>query len=418
MKLMRDNNFDLMDTGLELGGHIAELLGSEMQRPAHLLKIARLARKSGQLQRGLNALYRIETFSNREFFQIYSLRVLMEKAQIFWKQQDWRQAIQEIKKLIKFLTDEREECLDNEKGVLLSEALCFLGKWTAETRLGSGNEIIENYFMKAIDSAITHHGNTTKMYFTLAKYADHFYQCLRERQDSSEWTTSQAVRREHQKQLQKLKTASRNFCIPKNVRSACSRHANALSRQLEVDMGEYHTMEKELDSFLETAIKNYINCLTDGTSRDVRAVFRLCSLWFANSDRESINKLMEVKLDRVSSYKFLPLAYQIVSRISDHQTRPLFGQVLRSLICRIAGDHPHHILWHLIALTKGLFRSLFDFKKTVLSHIILGGKTSYKSTMNLNSRMIVTAQSLLALTSRKKEQLCPIIGCFVSGLTS
>ena len=359
LRLMRDNNFELMDTGLELGSSVAELLHQQKQRPTHLLQVATLARKSGQLQRAIHALYRIDSLPQTEALPLSSLKVMMERSRIFWKQQDRRQAIREIKKLIDTLTgEELIENFENEHGILLSEALCFLGKWTAETRLGSANEIIENQFVKSIDCALKYGGNTTKMYFTMAKFADQFYQSLQERQDSSEWAASQALRAQHQEQLQKMKTASKNPSIPKNVRDACNRQAAALSRQLEIDIGEYRQVEKEMGTLLETALQNYISCLEDGNSYNIRAVFRLCSLWFVNHGREGINELIKGGLGRVPSYKFLPLAYQIVSRISGSESQPLFARVLRSLICKIAGDHPHHILWHLLALTKGL---LFSF---------------------------------------------------------
>lgn len=59
----------------------------------------------------------------------------------------------------------------------------------------------------------------------------------------------------------------------------------------------------------------------------------------------------------VPSYKFVPLVYQIASRMSASTTNPLylsgFQPALHGLIERMATDHPYHVLCQLLALKNG-----------------------------------------------------------------
>ena len=369
---MRNNDFESMDILLELKSNASVLLGHPESQPADLLRMATLARKSGQLERATQILYRIKSTASGDK-NLSSLEVGMEMSRILWKQQDWRQAIREVTKLIGRLKEGSEvkgqpqkrlrsgsverrmsvDPLSDEHGILLSEAVCSLGKWMADTRLGSPNSIIDTHLEEALKYALKYGGNSTKMYFTLAKYADLFYQGLKERQSSSEWIASQHLRNQHKEQLKKMKIATKSDSLPRNVREACMKRANALSRQLEIDEAEVKTMQQEREMHLRTAVKNYMFCLREGDDYNVRAVFRLCSLWFSNAENDSVNKLIKSYLGSIPSFKFLPLAYQIVSRISGQEEQVIFCQVLWGLIYQIAKKHPHHILWHLLALTKG-----------------------------------------------------------------
>ena len=58
-----------------------------------------------------------------------------------------------------------------------------------------------------------------------------------------------------------------------------------------------------------------------------------------------------VSLKYISTHKFLPLAYQLVSRLSPDPEAEMFQKLLQSLLRRLARDHPYHILYHIHALT-------------------------------------------------------------------
>ena len=56
-----------------------------------------------------------------------------------------------------------------------------------------------------------------------------------------------------------------------------------------------------------------------------------------------------VALQAVPSYKLLPLGYQMVSRLAEEQST--FQAVLRKVLARLAIEHPHHMLLHILSLT-------------------------------------------------------------------
>lgn len=55
------------------------------------------------------------------------------------------------------------------------------------------------------------------------------------------------------------------------------------------------------------------------------------------------------RVQAVPSYKLLPLGYQMVSRLKDEPAT--FQKVLKKILVRLAVDHPHHMLLHVLSLT-------------------------------------------------------------------
>jgi phosphatidylinositol kinase/protein kinase (PI-3 family) len=51
----------------------------------------------------------------------------------------------------------------------------------------------------------------------------------------------------------------------------------------------------------------------------------------------------------VPSYKLLPLGYQMVSRLASEEST--FQNVLKTILVRLAVEHPYHMLLHLLSLT-------------------------------------------------------------------
>lgn len=82
-------------------------------------------------------------------------------------------------------------------------------------------------------------------------------------------------------------------------------------------------------------------------------MFRICSLWFNNSERKEISAQLVASLARIPSSKFLPLIYQIASRLGGAHSQPVFQNALNKVLLIAASDHPHHILYHLFALANG-----------------------------------------------------------------
>lgn len=67
----------------------------------------------------------------------------------------------------------------------------------------------------------------------------------------------------------------------------------------------------DLRKFLEESIDYYMKCLIHGEAYNIRAMFRLVSLWFDNHNRDNINQLLKKEIRQIPARKFIPLLYQV-----------------------------------------------------------------------------------------------------------
>jgi len=91
---------------------------------------------------------------------------------------------------------------------------------------------------------------------------------------------------------------------------------------------------------------------------DLDVVFQVVNLWFGNAAHAQVNDvLLQSVVNHVASYKFVPLAYQIFSRLGADEADPHpptgFQTVLKQLMVRMCREHPHHVLPQLFALAHG-----------------------------------------------------------------
>jgi hypothetical protein len=70
-----------------------------------------------------------------------------------------------------------------------------------------------------------------------------------------------------------------------------------------------------------------------------------------------VNALVGAALREVPSHKFLPLVYQVASRLSAARAGPLvesgFQANLAALLVRLGREHPHHSLYQVFSLKNG-----------------------------------------------------------------
>lgn len=177
------------------------------------------------------------------------------------------------------------------------------------------------------------------------------YQSLITKLLSTEWQNSQELRKHKEKELTACKHLLQKTKADKKNKEELEKHILVLARQCELDKEENTRIEEDIQTFLEDAVTNYINCLSSGSRSDIRAMFRLCSLWFNNSNNQKITRLLKSKVDDISPQKFLPLSYQIASRMSSENNS--FQVVLNQIIATITLHHPYHTLNQLLALRNG-----------------------------------------------------------------
>ena len=97
----------------------------------------------------------------------------------------------------------------------------------------------------------------------------------------------------------------------------------------------------------------YRRCLLSGPQYDLQVAYRLCQLWLDLQSHPPANEHFFTIFSEVPSHKFVPLTYQLASRISAVPDDAGFQQVLQGMMLILARHHPHHTLTHLLALKHG-----------------------------------------------------------------
>jgi hypothetical protein len=84
---------------------------------------------------------------------------------------------------------------------------------------------------------------------------------------------------------------------------------------------------------------------------DMAPVCRVLSLWFQHPSHPRVNAVIETIIRDVSSHVFIPLSYQILSRLGmPGVSLTTFHRVLEMLVLKCCMDHPHHTIVQLLAL--------------------------------------------------------------------
>ncbi|KAJ0962868.1 hypothetical protein J5N97_027990 [Dioscorea zingiberensis] len=237
----------------------------------------------------------------------------------------------------------------------------LVGKWLSETRSCNSRTILEQYLKHAVE--LTEQSNSRdkkslsrqcQTYFHLAHYTDGLFKSYEERLASSEWQAALRLRKHKTKELDALIRRLRSST--KGEKADYSIKIQELQKQLTMDREEAEKLQDDRDKFLTLALEAYQRCIVIGGKYDLRVVFRLVSLWFSLSSRQNVVKAMLNTVKEVQSFKFIPLVYQIASRLSipkNSQGSNSFQVALVSLVKKMSIDHPYHTIFQLLALANG-----------------------------------------------------------------
>ncbi|PIA61953.1 hypothetical protein AQUCO_00200149v1 [Aquilegia coerulea] len=296
----------------------------------------------------------------------------------------------------------------------------LVGKWLAETRSSNSRTILEQYLKHAVGLA-KHNKSADKKYiarqcqthYHLAHYADALYKSYEERLNSNEWQAAMRLRKHKTKELEAL--IKRFKTSTKGEKTDYSVKIQELQKQLSMDKEEAERLQDDRDNFLSLALEGYQRCLVIGDKYDVRVVFRIVSLWFTLSSRQDVIKGMLSTVKDVQSYKFIPLVYQIASRmgnLKDSQGPHNFQFALVSLVKKMAIDHPYHTVFQLLALANGdrvkdkqRSRNSFvvDMDKKLAAENLLNELSSYHGAIIRQMKQMVEIYIKLAELETKRE---------------
>ncbi|KAL6578562.1 hypothetical protein OROMI_008778 [Orobanche minor] len=272
----------------------------------------------------------------------------------------------------------------------------LVGKWLAETRSSNSRTILEK---NAVNLADKHQSTDKKSVARQApKHISNllimqmlFFVAMRK--DLLLMSGKQAamrLRKHKTKELDALYRRLKNSS--KGDKTDYSVKIQELQKQLAMDKEEAEKLQQDRDNFLSIALEGYKRCLVIADKYDVRVVFRL-----------------------VLSCKFIPLVYQIASRLGsskDTQGPNTFQFALVSLLKKMAIDHPYHTIFQLLALANGdrvkdkqRSRSSFvvDMDKKYAAETLLKELSSHHGAVIRQMKQMVEIYIRLAELETKRE---------------
>ncbi|NXW30571.1 ATM kinase, partial [Phaetusa simplex] len=358
-QLLKDSDFRFQEPIMALRTVILEILlekeNENTKRECikdiltkHLVDLSRLARTAKNTQLPERAMFQIKQH-NPMGHGVSEWQ--LEEAQVFWAKKEESLALNILKRMIKKLdADWFQVENDPHLKLMYTECLRLCGTWLAETCLENPTVIMQKYLEKAVEIAASHSGDSSdelkkgkmKAFLSLARFSDNQYQRIENYMKSSEFENKQAL----------LKKAKEEVGLIRERKVQTNRYTVKVQRELELDECAIHALTEDRKRFLCKAVENYISCLLSGEEHDMW-IFRLCSLWLENSGVDKVNEMMKKNAEKIPSYKFLPLMYQLAARMGTKMMGGLgFHEVLNNLMSRISLDHPHHTLFIILALAN------------------------------------------------------------------
>ncbi|XP_066103499.1 serine-protein kinase ATM [Saccopteryx bilineata] len=355
-QLLKDSDFSFQEPIMALRTVILQILMEQEMKNSqkecfkdiltkHLVEFSVLARTFKNTQLPEKAIFQIKQY-NSTGCGVSGWQ--LEEAQVFWAKKEHSLALSILKQMIKKLDASCSESDPNLK-LIYTECLRVCGNWLAETCLENPTVIMQTYLEKAVEVAGNYdeesdelRNGKMKAFLSLARFSDIQYQRIENHMKSSEFENKQAL----------LKRAKEEVGFLREHKIQTNRYIVKVQRELELDECAFRALREDRKRFLCKAVENYINCLLSGEGHDMW-IFRLCSLWLENSGVPEVNGMMKRDGMKISSYKFLPLMYQLAARMGTKMMGGLgFHEVLSNLISRISTDHPHHTLFIILALAN------------------------------------------------------------------
>ncbi|XP_053166934.1 serine-protein kinase ATM [Hemicordylus capensis] len=361
----------------------------------HLVELSRLARVAKNTQLPERAMFQIKQYHATEH-EVSEWQ--LEEAQVFWDKKEESLALSILKEMIKKLDEDWSKAeKDPRLRLTYTECLRLCGNWLAETCLENPTIIMQNYLEKAVKVAGSQNGagndelksGKMKAFLSLARFSDTQYQRIENYMKSAEFENKQAL----------LKKAKEEVGLLREHKVQTNRYTVKVQRELELDERAIRALGEDRKRFLCKAVENYIRCLLSGEEHDMW-IFRLCSLWLENSGVSEVNAMIQREADKIPSYKFLPLMYQLAARMGTKIIR--FHQILNNLIARISLDHPHHTLFIILALANANKDELLTTPETARSRLT---KNAPKETSLLDMDRMEAASNIINIIKHKRADM-------------
>ena len=410
LKHLRDHLWKSCDCALSSGRpQVAE---TELSKLKHLLN------------------FRTESYELNEDKSNEILRIRLQEAKIMECRGDFNGAIQRSKQLIRHIGDQNANKFQN---CLLCDAQILCGSWMTKYKTQQAREILDQYLNPAAtrarrifdsDNTIANAKRATEVFIKLGHKLANLHDDLVSRIHSKEWEETETRlqhqhkqclksvehRRELKREYGKLKKNSqRKEELYKHIRET-EGHFSRLEKEYNRTQKERNGIKLLLPQYLRQSLDSFLSALQmAGTGSDDLSshIFRMTSLWFSYQNDlmndAVVNDVMQERLRKVPSFRFVTLTNQLFSRIDTGEgTNEKFQSALRSLVFRMCNGHPYHCIAPLVTLMNGRVASKRRGVQQIIDEIEQSG-ARYVRDLLRSYRVLISAYNDLAHVSTTKH---------------
>ena len=248
---------------------------------------------------------------------------------------------------------------------LQADNLLSCGVWTRKHRVDSAKFVQENYLMPAAaichklwkqrESMASRHRLSASC-LALAKNAAILFESVHSRITSKEWKAKLSFLEDQRQLVRKLEDLGRIGSEQSPKELSHLKQVKKLVGRLEE---EKEKLEDELGPYASLAVQSFAESLAycDKSSNEhwTSHVFRMMSIWFSTHLLvPDVNAAIDGVIRTIPSYRFVPLSYQLLSRISakqGHEWDP-FQKTLHKLLVVVCEQHPYHCLPQLLTIVN------------------------------------------------------------------
>lgn len=369
-----------------------------------VLNICDVAREHNMPNIAINAVERLKFFQKKHPAPLLDdntpyFRLKFEESKNLHCSGDRISSVRMCKELIKHLQSHVNESHDVE--TLLTEAYLQCASWLVSYPIESSSSVINDLLIPGVNLAKKIHErsntfqtshNMARANFLLAEFTANLFENLENRMSSDEWkklrSAAEGRRRAYEeneqiaKQLMsKLRKGNK---LTKEERHQISSISH-LKKEVDYDTKEQMAFERSFKSYVLQSIHSFGTALSScsNNAQELTHIYKFISIWFkCSSGRhgKEVNETLKDLLSKIPSFHFVPLIYQIFSRVdyTNIDNISLFQSILQVLVKRICIDHPYHGLVQLIAMCNGNSSS-----------------SQNTSNINIGSGKVIAAEKLL-----------------------
>ncbi|EME87131.1 protein kinase ATM/Tel1 [Pseudocercospora fijiensis CIRAD86] len=330
------------NAALQKGLHLDERRCRAFEVEA-LLASSGLAREHSQLQDALTATATLSDMI--EHCSAVNLRIAgavkLETATVLSEAGEMTISVKMLKDTLGMSDLDSQELQVGRAGLLAQ-----LGHQMAEARLEKPEDILDRYLTPAVNELHEHpdQKQAGKVYHELASFCD------KELQNPGNVENLNRITKLRQAKEEEIEAYNQAIQVAK--RSGGDR-TNQLNRSLvqaktwlAIDRSEEQRLQATKQQLVSLSLQNYLRALANSDAYDL-SVLRFFAMWLENTGDMEADKMVARYLPRVSSWKFVRLMNQLMTKLEDGVSS--FQQALGALMLRIFKEHPYHSINHLFA---------------------------------------------------------------------